>query len=89
MEQITMPPQIKQAKLETLEAIIKEVEGELEIQKQVQEKAKEVVAIGRARVAGMVADKYTRIGKIDALSDLLTKLKAELGLWSKHLKGKI
>jgi hypothetical protein len=52
--------------------LVERVEAELEIQKKVQEKSKEVVAIGRARVAGMVAEKYTRIGKIEALSDVIT-----------------
>jgi len=50
-----------------LQTIESEIEGELEIQRKVQEKSKEIVVIGRARVAGMVAEKYTRIGKIDGL----------------------
>jgi hypothetical protein len=52
--------------------LVERVEAELGIQKKVQEKSKEVVAIGRARVAGMVAEKHTRIGKIEALSDIIT-----------------
>ena len=50
-----------------LQTIESEIEGELEIQRKVQEKSKEIVVIGRARVAGMVAEKYTRIGKIEGL----------------------
>lgn len=56
-----MPPQIKQAKLETLEAIIKEVENRL-----LEAKA-EFIEFGLQRTEG----------EIDALSDLLTKLQAE------------
>ena len=60
--------------LELIEEIRGIITEELEIQKKVYEKSKEIVVVGRARVAGMVAEKYTRIGKIEALSDLLQLL---------------
>lgn len=61
-----------------LEAEVKHLESELEIQLKVQKKAKEVVVIGRARVMGMVADKYTRIGKIEMLKDQINYLNEQI-----------
>jgi predicted XRE-type DNA-binding protein len=57
-----------------IEEVKKELRGELEIQKMVQEKAKEVVVVGRKKVNEMLKDKYIRQGKIEALYDLLNKL---------------
>lgn len=65
---------LRQSQLALLQAVVEGMEQELEIQKQVQEKSKEVVAIGRARVAGMVADKYTRMGKIEALTSKVNRV---------------
>lgn len=79
--------ELKQFITSTLSELVgeweREIEEELKIQKKVQEKSKEIVVFGRARVAGMVAEKYTRIGKIEALSDLqssLEQLKKKMGL---------
>lgn len=69
-----MPPQIKQAKLETLEAIIKEVEGM---------KKKIEVAPSRESYEKWELRKLRNEHKHDynqALSDLLTKLQASLTL---------
>lgn len=66
---------IKSTHLALLKAVESEVGEELKIQQKVQEKSNEVVAIGRARVAGMVAEKYTRIGMIIALKDVLSLLR--------------
>ena len=65
---------VKQGKLQFVDYLIEDLRGELNIQLKVQEKAKEVVVFGRARVAGMVAEKYTRIGKIEYLQDQITHL---------------
>lgn len=57
------------------ERLVAGIENELDIQKKVYEKSKEAVAVGRARVAGMVAEKYTRIGKIEAIQEILALIK--------------
>lgn len=55
---------------------VKRVEEELEIQKDCYKKLGEVAVFGRARVAGMVAEKYTRLGKIEMLEQVLENLKS-------------
>ncbi len=61
--------------LTQLEDIEEWVEEELHIQKKVQEKAKEVVVVGRKKVNEMVEDRDIRQGKIEVLSDILSALK--------------
>jgi len=62
-----------------VQAEVEHLEQELAIQRQVYEKGKEVVVFGRARVAGMVAEKYTRLGKIEMLED-------QINYWKNKLK---
>ena len=54
-----------------LTSLKEKIEEELSIQKQVQKKAKEILAVGKSAVRIAVEDRDVRKGKIEALSDIL------------------
>jgi len=65
------------AKAEERERIVEVLEGELNIQKKVEEKAKQVFVIGWKKVRQMSEDRDIRNGKIETLAEAITKIKGE------------
>ncbi len=57
-----------------IEGVVEMVNEELEIQNKIQEKAKEIVVVGRQKVNEMLQDKYIRQGKIEALNNIISQL---------------
>ena len=57
-----------------IDGVVEMVKEELEIQNKVQEKAKEVVVVGRKKVNEMLQDKHIRQGKIAVLEDIISQL---------------